>query len=110
MKRLTHHQYTRISMIGDVLESLALTETISLYVDTWRSDPDTYARVALIEEQALLGSVDGEWYSKTILGLMLAEDGAIIGDEGGVLRLNDHDEITLGELAEYLTGYTTTED
>jgi hypothetical protein len=107
MRRLTHQQYTRLSMIEDVLEDLGLTTKISLYVDTWSSAPDRYSRVALIHEEALLGSVDGVWYSQTIAALMLAEDGGIIGDEGGIFRLDDHHEITLAELTEWLGGYAT---
>lgn len=110
MKRLTHQQYTRISMVEDVLEDLDLTRKISLYVDTWRPGTETWSRVTLVQEEALLGSIDGEWYEKTILGLMLAEDGAILGDENGVLAGNNDDEVTLDELSEYLAGYQNTED
>lgn len=109
MRRLTHHQYTTISMIEDVLEGHDLTRKISLYVDTWRPGSETWSRVALVQEQALLGSIDAEWYEKTILGLMLEVDGSIVGDEGAVLRLDDG-RITMTELSEYLAGYADQED
>lgn len=110
MKRLTHQQYTRIGMIEDVLADLDLTGRFSLFVDTWRSTPETYTRLVVSEDEALLGSIDGEWYAKEILALHLAEDGTIIDDDGGVLAVDDHHRITPDELSEYLAGYQNTED
>lgn len=109
MRRLNHHQYTTISMIEDVLAELELTEKVGLYVDTWKPGPEDSIRITLVEEEALFGSVDGQWYSQHMIGMQVEGDGRLI-EEDGVLACDADGYITMAELTEWLSGYQNTED
>lgn len=83
MRRINDKQY-------DVIEQLEqiVTETwpdaelyqYGLFVDTWQ--PSTGAiRVAIIDGQSLMGSIDGQWYSVEVAAYEIETDGRITNED-----------------------------
>jgi hypothetical protein len=110
MIRLTHHQYTRISMLEDVLAEFAdHRDAPGLYVDTWRPrNSDNSIRVSFIAEEAVIAGPGAELFAEFVLNLEVTPSGELL-DEDGMLDLKD--KTALDQVRDFLADrFTTTED
>lgn len=110
MRRLTHHQYTRISMLEDVLAEFEdHRDRPGLYVDTWKPTiSGEGVRVSVIAEEAVVAGPGAEVFAEFVLNLEIASDGQLI-DEDGVLPA-EYEYPTMTQVRDFLAAHFTTED
>lgn len=88
MRRLTHQQYTRISMLeSELVPHVNHDDHPGLYVDTWKppvNGDESAVRVSIIAEEAVIAGPGAEHFAEFVLNLDICSDGTLIDEDGAM--------------------------